>query len=138
MRNFWNDESGLVSSIEMILSVMLSFILVVLAVIMILYALFGIMVDNAALVSARSATQFLFPTQDIKAATTAQQIWAGELPHSSTTQCSPLNVFDPTRVGGSFSVSSVCTINMGTFMGIPIKTTWTATASVPIQQVAVS
>lgn len=138
MTRLWRDESGLVSALEMVLGVMISFILTVLAVLMLLYALFGIMVDDAALVSARSATQFMFPTQDTQAATVAQQIWAGQLPQSSTTQCAPLNVVDPTQIGGLFSVSSVCTINMGSFMGVPIKTTWTATASVPIQQVAVS
>jgi len=138
MIRLWRDERGLVSAIELVLSVMLSFFLTVFAVLMILYALFGIMVDNAALVSARSATQFLFPTQDAQAAAVAQKIWAGELPQSSTTQCAQLNVVDPTQIGGLFKVSSVCTINMGTFMGIPIKTTWTATASVPIQQVASS
>jgi hypothetical protein len=138
MIRLWRDESGLVSALEMVLSVMLSFFLTVFAVLMILYALFGIMVDNAALVSARSATQFLFPAQDTKAALYAQKVWAGEMPQSSTTQCARLNVVDPTRPGQDFKVSSICTVNMGSFMGVPIKTTWTATASVPIQQVATS
>jgi hypothetical protein len=33
-------------------------------------------------------------------------------------------------------VSSVCTVNLGSFLGKQISTTWTATANVPVEQVA--
>ncbi len=128
-----SDESGLVSAMEMTLGIMLSFVLIVSAVLMILYALMGTMVDDAALVSARAGTQFQFPTQASKATAVAKEIFAKAIPQSTQTQCGPLNVTTPTRVGQSFMVSSVCTVNLGSFLGKQIRTTWTATASVPVE-----
>ena len=131
-----SDESGLVSTMEMTLGIMLSFVLIVAAVLMILYALMGTMVDDAALVSARAATQFQFPTQASQATTVAKEVFAKAIPQSAQTQCAPLSVSVPVKAGQSFVVSSVCTVDLGTFLGNHISTTWTATASAPVEQVA--
>ncbi len=62
-------------------------------------------------------------------------VFSKAIPQSTQTQCGALNVSVPTAAGDSFVVSSPCTVNLGTFLGIPVRTTWTATASVQVGQV---
>lgn len=128
----WNDESGLVSSMELAIGIMLTFMLIVSAVLLITYSIMGIMVDDAALVSARAGSQFFFPNQSSAATSVAQQIFAKAIPESQQVTCSPLSVTTPTTRGQSFAVSSNCTVDMGTFLGQHIATSWNAQASVPV------
>jgi Na+-transporting methylmalonyl-CoA/oxaloacetate decarboxylase gamma subunit len=136
IRKFLEDDNGLVSAMEMTLGIMLSFVFIVFGVLMILYALMGTMINNAALVSARAGTQYQFPTQAAEATRVAQEVFTKAIPESPQATCTPLSVTTPTTSGQSFVVSSVCTVNLGTFLGHPISTTWTATASVPVAEVA--
>ena len=130
------DESGLVTAMEMTVGIMLSFVLIVTAVILIAYSIMGIMVDDAALVSARAGSQFLFPSQSTQAVAMAQQVFAAAIPHGAyiqTVSCSALNVTTPTSTSApNFTVSSNCSVDMGTFLGQRIATSWTAKASVPV------
>lgn len=127
------DESGLVTAMEMTIGIMLSFVLIVTAAIMIAYSIMGIMVADAALVSARAGSQFLFPSQSSTAIFTAQQVFVTEVPHSPQVSCSPLNVTTPASISApNFAVSSDCTVDMGTFLGQRIAMNWTAKASVPV------
>jgi hypothetical protein len=135
IRSIVSDESGLVAAMEMTVGIMLSFVLIISAVLLIMYALMGTMVDDAALVSARAATQFQFPLQASQASTVAKEVFAKAIPQSTQTQCAPLATTVPVKAGQSFAVSSVCTVNLGTFLGVRIGTTWTASASVPVEQV---
>ncbi len=127
------DESGLVTAMEMTVGIMLSFVLIVTAVIIIAYSIMGVMVDDAALVSARAGSQFLFPSQSAQAVATAQQVFAAAVPHSPQVSCSALNVTTPASTSApNFTVSSYCSVDMGTFLGERIATSWTAKASVPV------
>ena len=130
--SLWNDENGLVSSMEMTIGVMLTFVLIVSTVLLITYSLMGAMVDDAALVSARAGSQFLFPNQASAASNMAQQIFAKAIPESKQVICSPLSITTPSARGQSFAVSSNCTVDLGTFLGQRIQTNWTAQASVPV------
>ena len=117
---------------ELTIGVMLTFMLIVSAVLLITYSIMGVMVDDAALVSARAGSQFFFPNQSSQATSVAQQIFAKAIPESQQVTCSSLSVTTPTTPGQSFTVSSNCTVNMGTFLGQHIGTSWTAHASVPV------
>ncbi len=133
LTNLLADESGLVSAMEMTVGIMLSFVLIVTAVILIAYSIMGVMVDDAALVSARAGSQFLFPSQSAQAAATAQEVFARAVPHSPEVSCSALNVTTPASTSApNFTVSSNCSVDMGTFLGQRIATSWTAKASVPV------
>ncbi len=132
IKNLLADESGLVSTLELTIGVILSFTLIVTAVILIAYSIMGVMVDDAALVSARAGAQYFFPVQSAQAVTTAQEVFAKAIPQSKQVACSSLNVTTPVSEGQSFTVSSRCSVNMGTFLGVHIGTTWTAQASMPI------
>jgi hypothetical protein len=136
MKNFLADDAGLVSAIEMPLGIMLSFVFIVFGVVMILYVLMGTMINDAALMSARAGTQYQFPAQAAQATKVAQAVFSKAIPQSPQTTCTQLRVTTPQTSGQSFVVSSVCTVHLGTFLGQPISTTWTATASVPVAEVA--
>jgi len=132
VKGVFADDAGLVSSMEMTIGVMLSFILIIFAVLIIAYAIMGVMIDDAALVSARAGSQYQFPGEAFLATTASQQVFARSIPASSQVSCTPLTVTTPTVAAPHFVVSSQCTVNMGTFLGKPIATTWTATSSVPV------
>ena len=125
-------ESGLVSSMEMTIGIMLTFVLIVSAILLITYSIMGTMVDDAALVSARAGSQFFFPSQAAQATQTAKQVFEKAIPASQEVSCATLTVTTPVASKQSFSVSSVCSVDMGTFLGQHIATTWTAKASVPV------
>ena len=126
------DESGLVSSMEMTIGIMFSFILIIFALLVIIYAIMGTMINNAALESARAGSQYQFPGEAFMATTVSQQVFARSIPASSEVSCSPLSVTTPTSATPHFVVSSQCTVNMGTFLGVPIRTSWTAASNVPV------
>jgi len=138
IKELLKDESGLVSTLELTIGVILSFTLIVTAVVLIAYSIMGVMVDDAALVSARAGAQYFFPNQSSQAVTTAQAVFAKAIPASKQVACSSLSVTTPVSKGESFSVSSNCSVNMGTFLGVHIGTTWTAKASIPIGPYSVS
>ena len=131
------DESGLVTAMEMTVGIMLSFVLIVAAVVIIAYSIMGVMVDDAALVSARAGSQFLFPSQSSQAWLAAQSVFYAAIPHSQEVTCTAPNIIVPANYGQNFTVSSFCTVDMGTFLGQRIATSWTATASVPVGPYAV-
>ena len=132
LTNLLADESGLVTAMEMTVGIMLSFVLIVTAMILIAYSIMGVMVDDAALVGARAGSQFLFPSQSSQAITTAQQAFAAALPSSPQVSCSAPTVSTPSASAREFTVASNCSLDMGTFLGQPIATHWRASASVPV------
>ena len=136
--NLLADESGLVSTLELTIGVILSLTLIVTAVILIAYSIMGVMVDDAALVSARAGAQYFFPNQASEAVTTAQEVFAKAIPASKQVTCLSLNVTTPVSKNQSFTVSSKCSVDMGTFLGVHIGTTWSAQAAIPIGPYSVS
>ena len=126
------DDGGLVSSMEMTIGIMFSFILIIFALLVIIYAIMGTMINNAALESARAGSQYQFPGEAFMATTVSEQVFARSIPASSEVSCSPLSVTTPTSATPQFVVLSQCTVNMGTFLGVPIRTSWTATSNVPV------
>ena len=79
LRSLLRDESGLVSAMEMTLGIMLAFVLIVSAVLMLMYAIMGVKVDNAALALTRAATQFQFPAQVSQASAVAKEVFSALL-----------------------------------------------------------
>lgn len=128
------NDNGLVSSMEMTIGIMFSFILIIFAILLITYLVMGNMIDNAILESARAGSQYLFSsqTQAGMSETVAEQTFARAIPASSQVSCTPLLVTTPTVSNRIFAVSSQCTINMGSFLGVPIRTGWTAKSNVPV------
>ncbi len=115
----------------MTVGILLSFMLIVAAVLVVVFTAMGTGIDGAALASARAGALYVFPQQASQAITTAQAVFVQAIPHSTQVDCSAPSVTPPAASGGTFSVSSDCTINLGVFLGQRVSTTWTAAASVP-------
>ena len=136
VKGVFADDSGLVSSMEMTIGVVLSFILAIFAVLIIAYAVMGMAVNSAVITAARAGAMYNFPSETNNASTAAQQVLQEEVFSSTTsnpvqTSCSQMQVTPPSKPDGKFSVLAYCTVKLGNFLGKPIETSWTVHASVP-------